>query len=260
MKPRHTLEKGSWPRQTRPNLDTWEKRQKSLIKTICNKSGMLNIPLGKWTIVTQRWEGYHHKEHTYKKEGKWYKHLITTKAREEANVPSGDVPITDAKEGNMLMFTPPTPRKQKKSKESEKIKTFHDFLRIQPRWIRQIIENAKKKEGQEKLKETLMSEEGIWIGSDGGIKTQDGTFGWVIATATSIMWGKNSCALEIRKLTETLRTESIGLLSAIIFIKLYTKYHNTPINSNKVIHSCDNMGVVQRMKWMEVRNIKTAND
>ena len=83
-----------------------EKWQKSLVKTISNKFGVLNTPLGKWTIVTQRWEGYHHKEQVYKKEGKWYKHLITnkarsahttTKVREEAKVPSGAVPITDVK-------------------------------------------------------------------------------------------------------------------------------------------------------------------
>eukprot|EP00957_Ditylum_brightwellii_P054449 4125146-Ditylum_brightwellii.AAC.1 len=169
---------------------------KTLVKTICNKFGMLNTPLGKWTLVTQRWEGYYDKEHAYKKEGKWYKHLITnkarstytaTKAREEANVPSGAVPITDVKEGNMLMFAPPTPRKHKISKESESIKTFHNFLQNQPRWIRQLIENAKNKEGQERLKEMLMSEKEIWIGSDGGLKTQDATFGWVIATATNIM-------------------------------------------------------------------------
>eukprot|EP00957_Ditylum_brightwellii_P113987 8690371-Ditylum_brightwellii.AAC.1 len=59
-----------------------------------------------------------------------------------------------------------------------------------------------------------------------------------------------------RNLIETLRTGSIGLLSAIIFIQLYTKYHNILINPSKVIHSCDNMGVVQRIKWMEIRSIK----
>ena len=105
-----------------------------------------------------------------------------------------------------------------------------------------------------------MSEEEIWIGSDGGLKTQDGTFGWVIATATDIMWENNGYTPGNRTLTETLRTESIGLLSAIIFIHLYTKYHDISINSNKIIHSCDNMGVVQRIKWMEIRSIKTANE
>ena len=79
---------------------------------------MLHNPLGKWTIITQRWEGYYYKEHVYKKEGKWFKHQITnkarstytaTKAREEANVPRGAVPITDVKERNTLTFTLPTP-------------------------------------------------------------------------------------------------------------------------------------------------------
>eukprot|EP00957_Ditylum_brightwellii_P198414 15120224-Ditylum_brightwellii.AAC.1 len=88
-----------------------------------------------------------------------------------------------------------------------------------------------------------MLEEGIWIGSDGGLKTLDGTFGWVIATATNTMGENNGYALGNRKLMETLRTESISLLSAIIFMQLYTKYHDIPINPNKVIHSCNNMGV-----------------
>eukprot|EP00957_Ditylum_brightwellii_P176560 13447091-Ditylum_brightwellii.AAC.1 len=59
---------------------------------------------------------------------------------------------------------------------------------------------------------------------------------------------------------ETLRTESTGLLSAIIFIHLYIKYHDIPINPNTVIYSCNNMGVVQRIKWMEIRSIQTPND
>eukprot|EP00957_Ditylum_brightwellii_P047012 3569700-Ditylum_brightwellii.AAC.1 len=105
-----------------------------------------------------------------------------------------------------------------------------------------------------------MLEEGIWIGRDGGLKTQDRTFEWVIATATNIMWENNGYAPGNRNLTETLRTESISLLSAIIFIQLYTKWHDIPINPNKVIHSCENMGVVQRVKWTEIRSIKTAND
>ena len=74
------------------------------------------------------------------------------------------------------------------------------------------------------------------------------------------MWENNGYTPGNRTLTETLRTESIGLLSAIIFIHLYTKYHDISINSNKIIHSCDNMGVVQRIKWMEIRSIKTANE
>eukprot|EP00957_Ditylum_brightwellii_P184704 14067774-Ditylum_brightwellii.AAC.1 len=64
----------------------------------------------------------------------------------------------------------------KKTRENNK--TFQGFLQNQPRWIRQMVENAKHKKGQELLKEMIMSEEGIWIGSDGGLKTQDGTFGW----------------------------------------------------------------------------------
>eukprot|EP00957_Ditylum_brightwellii_P069458 5274384-Ditylum_brightwellii.AAC.1 len=54
MTPRHALEKGTWPRQNRPNLETWKTWQKLLVKTICNEYGVLHIPLGKWTIVTHR--------------------------------------------------------------------------------------------------------------------------------------------------------------------------------------------------------------
>eukprot|EP00957_Ditylum_brightwellii_P079552 6048836-Ditylum_brightwellii.AAC.1 len=171
MKPRHTLEKDTWQRQTRTNLDTWKTWQKLLVKTICNKYEVLNTLLGKWTIVTRKWEEYSHNEHIYIKKGKWYTHLITKKARstctakkirEEAKVPSGAIPITDVKEGNMIMFTPPIPRKRRITKERENNKTFQEFLQNQPRWIRQLIENAKHKEGQERLKEMMMLEEGIW--------------------------------------------------------------------------------------------------
>eukprot|EP00957_Ditylum_brightwellii_P109242 8333172-Ditylum_brightwellii.AAC.1 len=52
MKPRHDLDKGTWLRQNRPNLETWKTWQKLLVKTICNEYGVLHSPLGKWMTVT----------------------------------------------------------------------------------------------------------------------------------------------------------------------------------------------------------------
>eukprot|EP00957_Ditylum_brightwellii_P095734 7294216-Ditylum_brightwellii.AAC.1 len=117
-----------------------------------------------------------------------------TKAREVARVPRGAVPIMDVKEGNTIMFTPPSPQKRMTQKTRESNKTFQEFLHNQPRWIRQMVENATHKEGQERLKETIMSEEGIWIGSNGG-------------TAINIMWENNRYVTGNRNLMETLRME-----------------------------------------------------
>eukprot|EP00957_Ditylum_brightwellii_P154138 11730248-Ditylum_brightwellii.AAC.1 len=94
-------------------------------QTICNEYGVLNSPLGKWTTVTQRWEGYSHNERVYIKKEKWYKDKITknarstyivAEAREVAKVPRGAVPITDVKEGNTILFTPPSSHKKQQRK------------------------------------------------------------------------------------------------------------------------------------------------
>eukprot|EP00957_Ditylum_brightwellii_P154139 11730248-Ditylum_brightwellii.AAC.2 len=123
-----------------------------------------------------------------------------------------------------------------------------------------MVENATHKEGQKRMKETIILEKRIWLGSNRGLKTQDELFGWVIATATNIIWENNGCVTGNRNVTETLRVESFGLLSAIVFIQLCTNYHDVAINPNKVIHSCNNMGVVQQMKWMEIISLQNPND
>eukprot|EP00957_Ditylum_brightwellii_P170018 12941026-Ditylum_brightwellii.AAC.1 len=70
-----------------------------------------------------------------------------------------------------------------------------------------MAENTIHKEEQERLKETIMSEEEICIGSNGGLKTQDETYCWVNTTATNIMWANNGYVTGNRNLMETLRTE-----------------------------------------------------
>eukprot|EP00957_Ditylum_brightwellii_P152624 11617261-Ditylum_brightwellii.AAC.1 len=54
---------------------------------------------------------------------------------------------------------------------------------------------------------------------------------------------------------QNLQTEGIGLLSAIVFLQHYTLFHNIKIEDDKMLHYCNNMGVVKQMGWAEMTSV-----
>eukprot|EP00978_Attheya_sp_CCMP212_P021751 scaffold63912_cov37-Attheya_sp.AAC.2 len=58
---------------------------------------------------------------------------------------------------------------------------------------------------------------------------------------------------------ESLRTESVGMLSLTLFLLHYCKYHEIELENRNICHYCDNNTVVKRMTWYKARDICTPN-
>eukprot|EP00957_Ditylum_brightwellii_P083785 6368344-Ditylum_brightwellii.AAC.1 len=58
---------------------------------------------------------------------------------------------------------------------------------------------------------------------------------------------------------ESLRAESICLLSILCFITHYVNYHKIQIKDDQWIHYCNNMNKVRRIKRMNIRTVLTPS-
>jgi hypothetical protein len=81
----------------------------------------------------------------------------------------------------------------------------------------------------------------------------------VIATDRKILWKGKGKVLGTPHLMESLRTESVGMLSMALFLLHYCTYHDIEITNNNMCHYCDNSAVVGRMQWFTERDICTPN-
>eukprot|EP00978_Attheya_sp_CCMP212_P021752 scaffold63931_cov72-Attheya_sp.AAC.1 len=58
---------------------------------------------------------------------------------------------------------------------------------------------------------------------------------------------------------ESLRTESVGMLSIMRFIYHYCEYYEIHLEDHNAGHFCDNKALVSRMNWYAKRDINTTN-
>ena len=96
--------------------------------------------------------------------------------------------------------------------------------------------------------------------TDGGVAEEDGYYGWVIATDTTILWEGNGYVPSNPKLLETLRAEGSSHLAMMVFLKHYCRYYGVSIQDDATIHFTDNKGVVGRMNWYQVRVLQTPSE
>lgn len=85
----------------------------------------------------------------------------------------------------------PTRRNIEEKKDSTEWEKYAEKL---DRWEREMLngtEEAMLFDAAENLKEEM---ETMWIVSDGSHKDEKGTFGWVIATDTKVIWQSNGRA------------------------------------------------------------------
>eukprot|EP00978_Attheya_sp_CCMP212_P011911 scaffold29619_cov63-Attheya_sp.AAC.6 len=111
------------------------------------------------------------------------------------------------------------------------------------------------------LKQHLEQATNLYLVSDGGATEGHGYFGWVIATGSTVLWNGKGRVQGNTNLMESLRTESVGLLSLTRFVYHYSKYYNLNLNQATTYHYCDNPTVVRCMQWYTDRRdiIETPN-
>eukprot|EP00978_Attheya_sp_CCMP212_P028536 scaffold98748_cov59-Attheya_sp.AAC.1 len=94
---------------------------------------------------------------------------------------------------------------------------------------------------------------------DGGAKDGKGYLGWVIATKDTILWKCKGKANGNPHQMESLRTESVGMLSIMRFIYHYCEYYEIHLDDHNAGHFCDNKALVSRRNWYAKRDINTTN-
>jgi hypothetical protein len=83
--------------------------------------------------------------------------------------------------------------------------------------------------------------------TDGGPKDSKENFGWVIATVAQILWKGKGKANGNQHQMESLRTESVGMLSLMQFIYHFCKFNEIIPDDYNADHFCDNKALVSRM-------------
>eukprot|EP00957_Ditylum_brightwellii_P064446 4890706-Ditylum_brightwellii.AAC.1 len=89
----------------------------------------------------------------------------------------------------------------------------------------------------------------IWLVTDGGLNTDNGYFGWVIATDKTIIWKGYEYIQGDAKQMELLRTESVSTLDVLCFPYRYCQFHGISIQEENTKHYADNLTLMRRMQW-----------
>eukprot|EP00978_Attheya_sp_CCMP212_P027776 scaffold93923_cov54-Attheya_sp.AAC.1 len=189
----------------------------------------------------------------YRKEGDtWHKHdirqsnrrsLVATDNGDQQQLPENTVRITDLEEMfGGKKFTNPSIIAAKHAIETPIIVSFDQYISTLPKWTQQLIQSTQEEfqEHQPALHELLISETALTFVTDGGAIEGHGYFGWVIATDTYIIWRGKGKVLGNPHLMESLRTESVGMLSLTLFLLHYCKYHEIELENRNICHYCDN--------------------
>jgi ribonuclease HI len=97
----------------------------------------------------------------------------------------------------------------------------------------------------------------LQIVSNGSVKDQMGTFGWIIATDTSVLFTNHGKCFG-QPMTSH-RAEFIGVLSWMIFISRYREFFSLSTHCTIAAH-CDNLSVVNSTNKIHNRKLKDAID
>eukprot|EP00957_Ditylum_brightwellii_P107986 8237713-Ditylum_brightwellii.AAC.2 len=130
--------------------------------------------------------------------------------------------------------------------ERKPSKTFQLFIKTLPLWEQKLLRKIREiKSSYATLKIHLQLADSIWIVTERGLKEGGSYFGWVIATHSDILWESRGHIQGNPKLIESMWTEGVSHLAALVFLKNYSKFHDIHIPEDTCVHFMDNMGIAQ---------------
>jgi hypothetical protein len=251
-----------WPIQTSPNDKTWGLWRKALSDSICDNNhryvlasrpGLLKQRLGAWLSTSTpkkspRWQFVlaHSTQKLYipanGHDGRYYQlftatrldfNLATYNLRDLPNlqqtlkpeaIPADAVPVLTTTDGELLRVNKQdTPVLQGPMSAPATIRSFDDYIQALPRWKWELLCGAFPTKDYDGLALHLVQATPLWMCSDGGAKGNTGSFGWVIATSTTILW--ECLGIAIGWFAYSFRSEGVGQLSLLVFLEAYIQYH-----------------------------------
>jgi hypothetical protein len=281
-----------WPVQPRPHDKYWSLWRKALSDSACTKEqryvmaskpGALTQPLGSWLHAANpqqspRWTAYF--EHstqrlfvpTQDSPDRYYQ-LSTGNSLEQhfahfdmnqtqrrsipaLALPVDAVPVRTTRNGSVLrIIRTNTPARVRPEPSQPPITSFLEFVQSLPRWKKELLAGASIPAERDKLGQYLLSGKRLLFCSDGGAKSHDGSFGWIIATDKEFLWECHGTAPGW--FTNSFRSEGMGQLALLVFLDAYLEYHQLqditiptfPSGSDPWLRiATDNQGLISRIK------------
>ena len=88
----------------------------------------------------------------------------------------------------------------------------------------------------------------------------NGSFGWVAEIKGKIIATGRGEAGGSKKLMQSFRAEGYGMLAAVTFLKQAYTHNGWPQTNKQIKIICDNLGLIQRIKWNYERTTKTPKE
>jgi hypothetical protein len=139
-------------------------------------------------------------------------------------IPTDAVPAQPTTDGSTIcLHHPSTPSLLGQPPIAPPACLFQEYLGSLPEWQQEILAGVSGPSGPDSLGQVLLQGLHLFLCSDGGAKDHAGSFGWVIATSTQILWECSGIAS--RWYANSFRSEGVGQLSLLVFFEAYILYH-----------------------------------
>jgi hypothetical protein len=119
---------------------------------------------------------------------------------------------------------------------------------------RELLQDISQTADCESLSQHLRQGEPLWMCSDGGAKRNTGSFGWVIATSTTMFW--QCIGTATGWYADSFRSEIVSQLALLVFLETFIDYYQlhdivTPSLPNSALWiriATDNQGLIDRIQ------------
>jgi hypothetical protein len=132
--------------------------------------------------------------------------------------------------------------------------SFQDYIDALDMWKRELLQGISQTTDFDTLSRHLRQGDQLWLCSDGGAKRNTGSFGWVIATSTIMLW--ECIGMATGWYANSFRSESVGQLALLVFLETFLDYYQLhdiaipafPESAPWLRITKDNQGLIDRIK------------
>ena len=136
--------------------------------------------------------------------------------------------------------------------------TFEEFIAELPKWEQTLLTTMELEKDPETII-TLLNAGKSYVGSDGSVKDQAGSYGYVGKSHDHVRLFRGRGPAAGADVT-SFRAEAYGALAVYRFLIRISEYTNTPLTKD-ITHYIDNKSVVKRLRTEQTRkyNVPTSN-